>query len=196
MWRCYLCPFSSCYSFIATFFLTLLHTCKEDWHSTPSPGRWEEEAAAGQSRWEARARQTPAQRVLRVKAGNWFHPWVGEPGRLARHCAEKLGQTGKEWEQKEEWAWNESSGRRWSCSARGPFLWQLTLRLVGGLVSLKPQGQSRQTTPLYYCACSLLILDFDHIKRSAVVYLFPDSAQRESCGSFSLINGMHQILLA
>lgn len=42
--------------------------------------------------------------ALSVKAGYQLHPGVHGPERKARYYAWKSGQTGTEWEQKEEWA--------------------------------------------------------------------------------------------
>ena len=49
--------------------------------------------------------------------------------------------------------------------------------LCGWIGLLKTWGHKGQTTPLCYCACSQIILDFDHNKFSTLVYLFPYIAQ-------------------
>lgn len=82
--------------------------------------------------------------------------------------------------------------RKLGCSARGSSVWQPALSYGGGLASWKP-GVTGDKQPLFYCACSQIILDFYHIKSSTLVCLFPDIAQWEG-GFFNLT--MNQILLA
>lgn len=97
--------FLSVTSFTSTFFLTLPYSCKEAWTSTPSPG-----SRSGEGRsWSDRL---GVLRAFRVKAGYGYQPWVHGPGRKARHAAWKSGQTGAEWEQRQERAGTHSSGKK------------------------------------------------------------------------------------
>lgn len=83
--------------------------------------------------------------------------------------------------------------RKTGCSARGSSVWQPALRYGGGLASWKPGVTGDKQPPLFYCAYSQIILDFDHVKSSTLVCLFPDITQWE--GGFLNLT-MNQILLA
>lgn len=68
----------------------------------------------------------------------------------ARHHAGKSGQTGREWEPEEEWAWNESAGEEDSPAPEAPFSGTLPRRR-GRMGLPEPWGQKRQTTTSPLC---------------------------------------------
>lgn len=120
MGRYSLCPFPICHLFHPNLLLTLPSSCKEAWNGTRSPGGRSGEAGAGQPR-------LGGLRAFRVKAGYGCQPWVHGPERQARHSAWESGQTGAEWEQRQERAGTDSSGKengihcqRLICLASGP----------------------------------------------------------------------------
>lgn len=83
---------------------------------------------------EARGGHITCRGVPRVNARN-PGPEIS-PSPPPNQRAGKSGQTGREWEQQEEWALHDSSGRRMNgrC-ARGPLLGHPAPRDVGGLAS-------------------------------------------------------------
>lgn len=81
----------------------------------------------GQARAGAGQPRLGGLRAFRVKAGYGCQPGVHGPERQARHSAWESGQTGAEWEQRQERAGTDSSGKengihcqRLICLASGP----------------------------------------------------------------------------
>lgn len=143
-----LCPFAV-NSFISTFFLAPPASWEEACRGLLRPrgggggrgGRAERWAGTGQTRPGFRG-------ASGVKAGYGFPiPAVSHrAGKEARHSAWKSGQPGPGWARKEEWAWNESSGRR--TGYRGQRLTHLAPcpECVGGLACSRP-GVTGDTPP-------------------------------------------------
>lgn len=178
--RHYLCPFSSCYSFVTL----LSHPCSSPHptlakHIETTPFLQEggqERGGAGQSRWGGHSWANHSRELsgwkLAIESIPESMDQKGEHVTLLRNQA-RLEQSGSKRKNGRE-SRAQEGGR---CSARGPFFWHPAPGHVGGLAYLKPWGERRQTAPLTTVPAAKATWTLITSNSLPLMYLFPNIAQ-------------------
>lgn len=152
----------------------------------------------GQARAGAGQPRLGGLRAFRVKAGYGCQPWVHGPERQACHSAWESGQTGAEWEQRQERAGTDSSGKengihcqRLICLASGP-------EVCGwiGLLEAWVTGDKQPPFPTVPVAKSSWTLSRSHSLPWCIYFLILPNGKAVFCVLFFLNLTMNQILLA